>query len=300
MTRTTHDNARSCHKGNAPRSLRRTLTLASVAALAATLAIGCSGNPITGPEPLPNDPVVVPQPAPQLQPVPQPTPVLQPTGKPDLVISNINFSPGAPTTSDEITFWVFVKNEGNLAASNSTLWFRVGGETNPAAAAIPALAPGEQYRYERHVTLSVAQSYQVTATADALNVVAESHENNNVRTRTFSVAQGSRPDLVVSHIAISPAQPHVGDHVTVTVYVKNVGSANAPASNVRLRVGGEGNPPTHSVPALAPGQEYHYSRMVTLHHVQIYRATGTADAMGQVSESHEGNNVTYRDFMVKP
>ncbi len=296
MTRTTHDNARSCHQGSAPRSLRRTLTLASVAALAATLAIGCSGNPITGPEPLPNDGIVTPPPTPE----PQLEPLPQPSGQPDLVVANINFSPGAPTTGDEITFWVFVKNEGNAAADSSTLWFRVGGETNPAAVTVPALDPGEDYRYERHVTLSVAQSYQVTATADALDQVSELHENNNVRTRTFSVAHAAQPDLVVSHIAISPAQPHVGNHITFTVYVKNQGSANAAASTVALRVGGQTTAPTHSVPALAPGQEYHCTRMVILNVAQSYRTTATADVASQVTESNEGNNVRYRDFVVKP
>jgi subtilase family serine protease len=110
-------------------------------------------------------------------------------GQPDLLVSNINHSPGSPTAGDEITFWVFVRNAGDAQASASTLRFKVGGESNPPEASVPALAPGQEYRYERKVTLNVAQSYLATATADALAQVLESDESNNVRTKTFTVAQ---------------------------------------------------------------------------------------------------------------
>ena len=107
----------------------------------------------------------------------------------DLVIRIINFSPGSPRVGDEITFWVFVKNEGTAQAGASRLRFQVGGESNPPVVPVPALEPGQEHRYDRKVTLNVAQSYMATATADALAQVLEADESNNVRTRSFTVAQ---------------------------------------------------------------------------------------------------------------
>ncbi len=216
-------------------------------------------------------------------------------GHPDLRISNIERSPAKPAIGDEITFSVYVRNVGNAQAGASTLRFRVGGETIPPEATVPALAPGQVYRYERRVTLNVAQGYLATATADALGQVAESDESNNVLTHNFTVGHA---DLRVRLIAFSPASPQVGDHITFRVYVKNEGNAQARASRLRFKVGGESNPPVVPVPVLAPGQEYRYMRTVTLSVAQNYLATATADALGQIAESDEGNNVRTRSFTV--
>jgi len=162
--------------------------------LLALLAGGCAGGSTTGPSPFPETappptpaPAPQPTPAPTPQPTPAPTPAPTPTAEPDLIISNINFSPGSPHAGDEITFWVLVKNEGHAPAAASTLRFQVGGESNPPETAVPALAPGQEYRHERKITLNVAQSYVATATADALDQVTESDETNNVGTRSFTV-----------------------------------------------------------------------------------------------------------------
>jgi subtilase family serine protease len=124
-----------------------------------------------------------------LQPIATPAPALVVLEKPDLVISNLNFSPGQPTVNDEVTFWVDVKNEGPGPAGASTLIFKVGGETYPPETAVPALAVSGWFRLERRVRLDVVQGYMVTATADAKGQVAETNEDNNVAIRTFRVTQ---------------------------------------------------------------------------------------------------------------
>ncbi len=139
--------------------------------LIAGLSVGCGGDSPTGPDP-----------------VPTPTPFAT-VGRPDLTISNLNFSPGGPKAGDEVTFWVFVRNAGDAVAAPSTLRFKVGGEGVPPEIAVPALSPGQEYHYERRLTLTTPQDYLATATADARAQVTESDEANNVRTRTFTVAQ---------------------------------------------------------------------------------------------------------------
>jgi len=168
----------------------RLAALATLAIAAMTLGVGCSSDPVTGPTPMPQ-----PEPAPQAEVQPQVTPVLEPLplpvtllGEPDLIVSIINFSPGAPKAGDEITFWVFVKNIGDAPAAASSLRFKVGGETYPPVFDVPELDPDEQHQLTRKVTLSVAQNYQVTGWADDLDDVAESDEGNNTTARTFTVA----------------------------------------------------------------------------------------------------------------
>jgi len=109
--------------------------------------------------------------------------------RPDLVISIINFSPGKPTTADEITFWVFVKNVGTAKAGVSKMSFKVGGETHPPIVNVPALNPGQQFRYDRKLTLRAAHNYLATAKADVGNNVIESNESNNVLSKKFRVTQ---------------------------------------------------------------------------------------------------------------
>jgi len=166
----------------------RLASLAILAIVAMTLGVGCSSDSVTGPTPMPQ-----PEPEPPAEAQPLITPVLEPlpatlAGEPDLIVSIINFSPGAPKAGDEITFYVFVKNIGNAPATASSLRFKVGGETYPPVVGVPALAPDEQYQFTRKVTLSVAQNYQATAWADDLGQVDESDEANNTTARVFTVA----------------------------------------------------------------------------------------------------------------
>ncbi len=222
-------------------------------------------------------------------------------GQADLVIRLINLSPAGPRAGEEITFWVFVKNDGDAQAGASMLRFQVGGESSPPEIPVPALDPAQEYSYERKVTLGVAQSYLATATADALDEVAESDEGNNVLAKSFIVEPSlGQPDLQIRIINFAPGAPKAGDEITFWVFVKNEGVAQAGASRLRFQVGGESSPPESPVPALAPGAEYRYERKVTLGVAQNYRATATADALDEVAESDEGNNILIRDFTVAP
>ncbi len=276
----------ACTAGDAGWLLSLRALGAGVLLLAGLWSVGCGGqgDSLTGP-----DPVATPTPAPI-------------TGRPDLTISNLNFSPGSPKAGDEITFWVFVRNAGDAAAAPSTLRFKVGGEGSPPETTVPALNPGQEYQHERRMTLNIAQDYTLTATVDARGQVSESDEANNVRERTITVASApdpGRPDLTISNLNFSPGSPRAGDEITFWVHVRNVGDAAALPSTLRFQVGGVVHPET-AVPALNPGQEYHYERRMTLTTPLNYMATATADARAQVTESDETNNVRTRTFTVAP
>ena len=146
---------------SAIQSLSYATRLASLAALAIvvmTLGVGCSGNSVTGPTPMPEpappaEAPAPPQAIPVLEPLPMP---LTPVGEADLIVSRLRF--------------------------------RVGGETHAPVYDVPALDPDAQYHITRKVTLSVAQNYQATGWADDLDQVNESDESNNTTARVFTVA----------------------------------------------------------------------------------------------------------------
>jgi subtilase family serine protease len=222
------------------------------------------------------------------------------TAMPDLVVSKINFSPGKPVANDEITLWVFVKNAGRGTAGPSAVRVKVGGESNPPVIQVPALDPGKEYRYSRKVSFGRAGNFLVTATADVRSAVAESHEGNNSRQKTIRVKHPVKPDLVISKINFSPGNPTASDEITLWVFVKNIGPGKAGASGVRVKVGGESNPPVIQVPALSPGKEWRYSKKFTLGREGGYIVTATADAAHTLSETNEGNNSMQKTIRVRP
>ena len=110
----------------------------------------------------------------------------------DLTVVSLTHSPMIPTTEDTITFTAVVKNKGNKAAEPSTLALKVGGETVPATYSVPVLNPGETHTVKRQETLSVAQNYRNTATADVKKQVPEWNEKNNQKTDDYRVLKPSK------------------------------------------------------------------------------------------------------------
>ena len=66
------------------------------------------------------------------------------------------------------------------------------------------------------------------AQVDTNQQVNETNENNNTRYKDLTI-QASVPDLVVSNITTSPWSPSAGQDTTLTVKVKNQGTAAAGA-----------------------------------------------------------------------
>ena len=83
-----------------------------------------------------------------------------------------------------------------VPADSSTLALKVGGETVPATYPIPSLSPGETHTVQRQETLSVAQNYRNTATADYNDDVKESNEKNNQKIDDYTVVMSVKEDCV--------------------------------------------------------------------------------------------------------
>jgi hypothetical protein len=106
------------------------------------------------------------------------------------------------------------------------------------------------------------------------------------------------PDLIVESLTHSPLNPTTASVITFTAAVRNIGSAPAGPSTVKLRVGGETFGQDFAVPDLDIGASYTVTRSILLGVAQNYRATAVADAGAAVNEVNEGNNTRTDDFRV--
>ncbi|NQE06042.1 Cell surface glycoprotein [ANME-1 cluster archaeon GoMg1] len=158
---------------------------------------------------------------------------------PDLIIEDFWWSPPNPKEGAEITFYVEVKNIGEMSAGSSRIElnhsFNDGGYM-ASSVLIPALAAGDTTTIPITLTLYECGDLLWRAIADADNEVKESNEGNNVRTETMSVTC-NKPDLVIESISWSPSNPKKGDTITFTVKTKNKGDGDADAFYIYYYLG---------------------------------------------------------------
>ncbi|MFC1660565.1 CARDB domain-containing protein [Gemmatimonadota bacterium] len=217
-------------------------------------------------------------------------------GLPDLVVSSLTHSPLNPSSVDEVILTAVVRNDGNMTAGASVLRLRFTGTSHN----VPSLEPGQTFEVQQSAGTRLPGSYTVRAMADLDNTVEESNEENNEATHPFSVVPG--PDLVVSSLTHSPADPIDGDAVTITAVVENIGGTGAGAStldiNTTPRGGGSTSGNWIAVPALAPGATETVTQTLTSFYVDTWDVEATADVEGQVTEDNEDNNQATDQFTV--
>ena len=222
-----------------------------------------------------------------------------PAPNPDLTVTDLAWSPAAPTEADAVTVNATVRNTGTAASSATTVDVSVEGAV-AGSAAVGALAAGASTTVPVAVGKRPTGSYTVSVVVDPTDTVAEQDNSNNSRTAAakLTVTQSPGPDLTVTGIATNPASPAVGASVGFTVAVQNRGTTAVPAGTVTRLVAGTTtlNGSTGAVAAGATvqvpiaGTWTATSGGATL--------TATADATGVVAETNEGNNVFARSVVV--
>ncbi|CAL9656815.1 discoidin domain-containing protein [Streptomyces sp. enrichment culture] len=109
------------------------------------------------------------------------------------------------------------------------------------------------------------------------------------------------PDLEVTGLSTSPASPVESDEITVSATVRNSGAADAPATEVALRLG-DTEVATADVPALKAGAESTVSASVGARDAGSYELSAVADEANEIIEENETNNTYTRPepLVVKP
>lgn len=105
------------------------------------------------------------------------------------------------------------------------------------------------------------------------------------------------PDLIVSNIDISPANPESDSPITVKTFVKNIGAMDAPAATLNLQVGGKVYPPI-AVPALPANKEWRHTTEVSPLKAGPYQITAMVNQQNQIGEKRIDNNKMIKTFTV--
>ncbi|KUL36684.1 CARDB domain-containing protein [Actinoplanes awajinensis] len=217
---------------------------------------------------------------------------------PDLVVTSTTWSPAAPDETSAIALTATVRNAGTVASAATKADFKLGG-TVVAGADVPALAAGASATVTGTAGARAQGSYTVSTTVDPANTVAESNNDNNTFTAStpLVVGQAPGPDLQVTAITMTPANPAVGTAVSFTVAVQNRGISAAGASTTRLAVGT--TTLTGATPAIAAGA----TTTVTIGGTWTAASGGatavaTADSAGVIAETNENNNTLSRSIVV--
>ncbi|MET0401110.1 MAG: CARDB domain-containing protein [Cystobacter sp.] len=222
-----------------------------------------------------------------------------PAANPDLTVTGITATPGAPVESDAITLAATVKNVGTRASAATTVDLTLDG-LEVANASVPALAAGAAATVSASIGKRGAGAYTLGAAVDPDGLIVEQNETNNAFTHPtrLTVSESPGPDLEVLSITPTPANPAIGTPVRFSVAVKNRGSqAVGVATVTRVKVGN--STLDTSTPALAAGAA------TTVTTTGSWTATSggatvtaTVDATGVVAETRETNNTLSQSFVV--
>ncbi|MGA5192740.1 CARDB domain-containing protein [Streptomyces exfoliatus] len=217
---------------------------------------------------------------------------------PDLTVTDLAWSPSAPSETDAVTVGATVRNAGAAVAAATTVEVSVEGAV-AGSAQVGALAAGASATVPVTVGKRPMGSYTVSAVVDPTDTVPEQDNGNNSRTASTKlvVGQSPGPDLRVTAITTNPTSPAVGSAVTFTVAVQNRGTAAAAGTVTRLTAGTTTLDGTTGT--IAAGQTANVpisgSWTATTGGATL---TATADATGTLTETDETNNVFSRSLVV--
>ncbi|MGY0021773.1 CARDB domain-containing protein [Streptomyces sp. YJ-C3] len=218
---------------------------------------------------------------------------------PDLTVTGLTWSPDAPSEVDPVTVEATVRNAGTAASPATTVNVSLEGAV-AGSAAVDALAAGASVKVPVKVGTRPMGSYAVSAVVDPTDVVAELDNTNNSRNADTKlvVKQAPGPDLEVTGIATTPANPAVGAKVTFAVTVHNRGTSTATAGTVtQLTVGGSALTGATGAIAAGASETVPISGSWTATNGGA-ALTATADSTNKLTETNENNNTFARTLVV--
>jgi hypothetical protein len=112
--------------------------------------------------------------------------------KPDLVISDITWSPSSPKAGDTMTFTVYIKNQGS---ADTSLWGSFDVEyyidsSKLGSWTIANILAGSTVS-KQFTWTATRDNHKVSAYADKSGYIPESDESNNYKEKSFSVVAGT-------------------------------------------------------------------------------------------------------------
>lgn len=195
---------------------------------------------------------------------------MTPAELPDLAISDLACAPAEPKPGQEVRFRARIANAGKYPSPALThgVAFRIDGRTvawfdarrTPLAPGAAVVVEANSGPARRATWTAVAGQHLLSAQVDDQDRIREADETNNTcekRLRLSGDEPLALPDLVVTAIILTPAQPRAGDAVSFAATVKNTGAAASPKERhgVAFRIDGAMVAWGIVSGPLAPGQE---------------------------------------------
>lgn len=213
---------------------------------------------------------------------------------PDLVVSEISWSPPNFNVTDSVAFNVTVKNVGSGDFSGELyVGLYINGVFSSEAYKITNLSTNQDENFTIHWYVSQGgANSNVTAKADYNNHWAEFNDSNNDLTVPLPNIGG--PDLIVENITWSPDPYSAGQYVTFTATVRNIGETSTQYNYnyVRFYIDGNYISDNYFYGSVAPDASftvtsyyYAWQAMPGTHTVKAY-----ADVYNYVTEKNESNN----------
>jgi len=130
---------------------------------------------------------------------PTPTPTNTPIATGNLAGSPPSLTPAQPVCNQQFEVLVNITNAGNTATANGAtvliqdIYTGNGQVQSSFTRTIPVLQPGENFVVGGPLTIGTFfnEEHRIVVTIDSTNAVAETNENDNVLTTTYTLAQGS-------------------------------------------------------------------------------------------------------------
>ena len=199
-----------------------------------------------------------------------------------------------------------VKNQGSATAGATTTMVRLNN--NPSlsstsdpqvALSTPSIAPGGTATVQATFTIANAGTYYAHAYVDNYDVLTQSDTSNDkANSSAITVtAPASYPDLIPQSISLSSGSLTAGGTETVTVVVKNQGSATAGATTTMVRL--NNNPSLSSTsdpqvalstPSIAPGGTATVQATFTIANAGTYYAHAYVDNYDVLTQSDTSND----------
>ncbi len=202
---------------------------------------------------------------------------------PDLIVSDITYSPQKPAIGDMVTLNATITNQGKGLAANFKVGYYLDNELI-STGTVSSLPGGTSFNTT--CTWKITNGYHtLTVNANDGNLIFESDESNN--TRSISIAP-NMPDLAITNVVWSPAEITPGQEIVFTFDVSNIGGVTAGASRLAYYVDGS-IAGYNDIDSIAAGakvtQSFTWAASAGQHSISI-----VADSKNQVDEIDETNN----------
>lgn len=208
-------------------------------------------------------------------------------GGPDIQVAGLALTAQEVQPGEDVAFEATIANDGPVAADPVTVTFSVDGAEVGGPVDAGALAPGE-------ATTVTSPTWTAEEGAHALSVVAEPPEGSEGTAGESTLEFAIGPNLVPVETSLDPAEPALGETVTVTTTIENRGTVNASVFETALSVDG-------TRVDQAPVENLSARDTTTVEHTWEVDAdaeelTVSVDSRGEVDEVDEEDNELTREL----